>query len=733
MSGTEATSGTDSTTVEDMTAAPISPALPTGPGPAPLAEVADLRIDFPTDGGTVRAVDGVGFTLRPGEALGLVGESGSGKSATAYALLGMHRGTGARVTGTVRVAGTDVLTAREEELRRLRGGTAAIVFQDPLSSLDPYYAVGDQIAEVYRAHHKASRSAARGRAVEVLDRVGIPSAAKRARLRPHEFSGGMRQRALIAMALACQPQLLIADEPTTALDVTVQAQILDLLHELREAEGLALLLVTHDLGVTAASVDRLLVLQHGLPVESGPMAELLGSPRHPYTRALLSAVPRLDGEGPAVKPVQELAEEAPAKGAEPEALGEGAVSEGAEAEADGGRAVSEGAAAELPSGEGASEGAAAEVPAGEAASEDAEVEARAGGALSEEAAAGVPAGEGASEDAAPEVPAEEAVPEYAATEVPAAEAASEGASVEALGEGAVSGAVGRTLANGASGAGAASGGEPLLEAVGLRKEFGRGRERFAAVDGVSLTVAAGETLGVVGESGSGKTTLGRMLVRLLDPTAGAVRYRGRDIAALRERQLRPLRRELQMVFQDPVSSLNPRRSIGESIADPLRAEGRLTEREITTRVGDLLERVGLDPAWYHRYPHEFSGGQRQRVGIARALAPQPRLIVCDEPVSALDVTTQAQVVALLGELKREFGVALVFVAHDLAVVRQVSDRVAVMRSGRVVEEGTAEDVYGNPQDPYTKGLLAAVPVPDPTEAAARRTARKAVAAQLGVS
>jgi peptide/nickel transport system ATP-binding protein len=305
---------------------------------------------------------------------------------------------------------------------------------------------------------------------------------------------------------------------------------------------------------------------------------------------------------------------------------------------------------------------------------------------------------------------------------------SEGAAAEVPAEEAVSGAVGRTLVNGASGAGAASGGETLLEAVGLRKEFGRGRERFAAVDGVSLTVAAGETLGVVGESGSGKTTLGRMLVRLLDPTAGAVRYRGRDIAALRERQLRPLRRELQMVFQDPVSSLNPRRSIGESIADPLRAEGRLTEREITTRVGDLLERVGLDPAWYHRYPHEFSGGQRQRVGIARALAPQPRLIVCDEPVSALDVTTQAQVVALLGELKREFGVALVFVAHDLAVVRQVSDRVAVMRSGRVVEEGTAEDVYGNPQDPYTKGLLAAVPVPDPTEAAARRTARKAVAA-----
>ncbi|SFF72614.1 peptide/nickel transport system ATP-binding protein [Actinacidiphila alni] len=554
-----------------------------------LVEVAGLRIEFPTEGGSVRAVDGLDFTLAPGGALGLVGESGSGKSATAYALLGLHRGTGARVSGTVRVAGTDVLAAQDAELRRLRGGVAAMVFQDPLSSLDPYYAIGDQIAEVYRVHHRGSRAAARARAVEVLDRVGIPDAARRARSRPHEFSGGMRQRALIAMALACEPRLLVADEPTTALDVTVQAQILDLLHELRAETGMGLLLVTHDLGVVAGSVDDVLVMRGGSAVERGPVTEVLRAPADPYTRALLSAVPRVDlrsaeGEERAAAPVLVKSPEAP-----------------------------------------------------------------------------VTSGEG---------------------------------------------------------------GDVLLEAVGLRREFGKGRERLRAVDDVSLTVRAGETLGVVGESGSGKTTLGRMLVRLLDPSAGQIRYGGREIGGLGEKALRPLRRDLQMVFQDPVSSLNPRRSIGESIADPLRAAGELSDKAVVARVKELLERVGLDPDWYHRYPHEFSGGQRQRVGIARALAPGPKLIVCDEPVSALDVTTQAQVVALLAELRRDLGLSLVFIAHDLAVVRQVSDRVAVMRGGRIVESGTVDEVYDAPQDPYTKGLLAAVPVLDPAESAARRADRR---------
>ncbi|RDG30151.1 dipeptide ABC transporter ATP-binding protein [Streptomyces corynorhini] len=557
-----------------------------------LVEVVDLTVDFTAGTGsaaeTVRAVDGLSFTLAPGRAIALVGESGSGKSTVASALLGLHRGTGALVGGSVRVAGTDVGGATERELRSLRGAVAAMVFQDPLSSLDPYYAVGDQIAEVYRVHTDATRRAARARAVEVLDRVGIPDAARRARSRPHEFSGGMRQRALIAMALACEPRLLIADEPTTALDVTVQAQILDLLHGLRQETGMGLLLVTHDVGVAAESVEEVLVMRQGRERERGPVAEVLGSPRDTYTRALLSAVPRVDG------PLTRT------------------------------------------------------------------------GALSSPSVS----------------PVSSASPGHPRT-------------------------------------------EPLLEADGLRREFRLGRRTVTAVDGVSLTVAPGETLGIVGESGSGKTTLGRMLVRLLDPSAGRLVYRGTEIANASEKELRPYRRELQMVFQDPVSSLNPRRSVGESVADPLRAAGALGESAIRARVRELLDRVGLDPDRYDRYPHEFSGGQRQRVGIARALAAEPRLIVCDEPVSALDVTTQAQVVALLAELQRELGLALVFIAHDLAVVRQVSDRIAVMRGGRIVEQGTVEQVYGAPRDPYTRQLLAAVPALDPALAAERRAVRAA--------
>ncbi|MGW2704384.1 dipeptide ABC transporter ATP-binding protein [Streptomyces sp. NPDC001340] len=522
-----------------------------------LVEVTDLTVEF----GSLRAVDGLSFRLEKGAALALVGESGSGKSTVAGALLGLHRGTGAQVGGSVHVAGTDVQQAPDAELRRLRGARAAMVFQDPLSSLDPYHAIGDQIAEVYRVHTRASRRAARARAVEVLERVGIPDAQRRSRSRPHEFSGGMRQRALIAMALACRPDLLIADEPTTALDVTVQAQILDLLHTLREETGMGLLLVTHDVGVAAESVDEVLVMRHGRAVEHGPVGTVLAAPAQAYTRELLDAVPRVD------------AQRAPSEAFD----------------------------------------------------------------------------------------------------------------------------------------------EVVLEATGLRREFGRGKRAFTAVDDVSLTVRRGETLGVVGESGSGKTTLGRMLVGLLEPTAGEIHYAGRPHTGVNP--------AVQMVFQDPVSSLNPRRSVGESIADPLRARGR-DEQHIRGRVVELLERVGLEAAHYDRYPHEFSGGQRQRVGIARALAADPRVIVCDEPVSALDVTTQAQVVELLGELQRELGLALVFIAHDLAVVRQVSARVAVMRRGQVVESGTVDEVYDAPREPYTKQLLAAVPALDPELAAVRRAARR---------
>ncbi|MFI1014017.1 dipeptide ABC transporter ATP-binding protein [Streptomyces sp. NPDC020965] len=607
-----------------------------------LVEVEDLVVEFP---GGVRAVDGVSFSLAPGGALALVGESGSGKSTVAGALLGLHRGTGARLAGRVLVGGTDVGAATAQEVRALRGGVAAMVFQDPLSALDPYYAIGDQIAEVYRVHTPASRRAARARAVEVLHRVGIPDAARRSRARPHEFSGGMRQRALIAMALVCEPRLLIADEPTTALDVTVQAQILDLLHGLRAETGMGLLLVTHDVGVAAESVSEVLVMREGREVERGSVERVLTAPGEAYTKELLAAVPRLDGPLAAVPvpvPVVAGAGGSPGPGA---GAGIGALS----------GAVS---------GAGVSSGAVLE-----------------GGASSGAGGAG---GAGAGPGAGP--------------------VASSGA-----GPGPVRS-------------------DALLEVFGLRREFGRGRNRVVAVDGVDLTVRPGETLGVVGESGSGKTTLGRLLVRLLDPTAGRIRYAGTDIGALSERALRPQRRELQMVFQDPVASLNPRRSVGESIADPLRAAGLRDERAVRRRVAEALERVGLDPDRYDGYPHEFSGGQRQRVGIARALAAEPRLIVCDEPVSALDVTTQAQVTRLLRQLQRDLGLALVFIAHDLAVVRGISDRVAVMRHGRVVEQGDVAEVYGSPQDPYTRQLLAAVPTLDPGVARERRVARGGMAA-----
>ena len=402
-----------------------------------LLSVENLTVEFPgDDGASLRAVDGVSFELAAGGALGIVGESGSGKSTTALALLGLHRRSPARVSGKILLGDDDVNALDDEAVRRLRGHRIAMIFQDPLSALDPYYRIGDQIAEVYRTHSGANRRAAWARAVEVLSRVGIPDAARRARARPHEFSGGMRQRALIAMALACEPEILVADEPTSALDVTVQAQILDLIDDLRADTGMALLLVTHDLGVVSRSVERVLVMRDGRAVEEGPVAEVLRAPAEPYTRALLAAVPRLDGPRPARR----------------------------------------------------------------------------------------------------------------------------------------------------------TPGEPLLTVTGLTREFrrpggGLRREVLRAVDEVSLDVRRGETLGVVGESGSGKTTLARMIVRLLAPTSGSIAFDGQDITRLSERDLRPVRRDLQMVFQDPVSSLNPRRTVGDSIADPLRVQGTDGRAALRTATG----------------------------------------------------------------------------------------------------------------------------------------------------
>ncbi len=541
-----------------------------------LLSVRDLRVGFATEGGLVQAVDGVSFDLAAGEVLAIVGESGSGKSVTAQTIVGLTRSPNARIVGSARLGGSELLTATEAELQAVRGTRIAMVFQDPMTSFNPIYRVGAQIVEAVRAHRNGvDDGAARQLAVEMLEAVEMPEARRRIDSYPHQLSGGMRQRAMIAMALVLEPEILIADEPTTALDVTVQAQILDLLRKLNRERSLATLLITHDLGVVAEIADRVQVMHRGRIVESGGLDEVFYSPKDPYTRSLLGAVIRLDQPLPQ-RPSRERA--------------------------------------------------------------------------------------------------------------------------------------------------------PLLEVDDLVKDFparhGRRRreaDRVRAVDGVSLRLESGETLGLVGESGSGKSTLCRSVLQLLTPTSGSVRFEGREIAGLSQRRMQPLRRRMQIVFQDPYASLNPRRRIGQIVGEPLRLQGVGSGEELRRRAQELLERVGLSPEHHDRFPHEFSGGQRQRIGIARAIAMRPKLIVADEPVSALDVSIRAQILDLLAELQAEMGLSYLFVAHDIGVVRHVSDRIAVMYEGKIVEEGSAEQVCERPLHPYTRSLLAAVPVPDPNEARARQT------------
>ncbi|HLU97703.1 MAG TPA: ABC transporter ATP-binding protein [Thermobifida alba] len=575
----------------------------------PVVSVRDLSITFPTADGDVHAVQNLSFEVPEGGALGIVGESGSGKSVTSLALMGLHRGTRAQISGQILVAGTDVVAAHDRDIRAMRGNDIAMVFQDPMSSLHPQYTIGDQLVEAYLTHRpRAGRAEARKRAVEALDRVGIPEPGRRVNSYPHEFSGGMRQRVLIAMGLVCEPKVLLADEPTTALDVTVQAQILDLLDDLRRDLGMALILVSHDLAVVAGSVDEVLVMRRGVAVERGDVRRVLGAPQHPYTQQLLAAVPRVE-----VTRAQRRAQL---------------------------RAEREGR------------------------------------------------------------------PAPAAVQEPPRAADRDGE-------------------------------EPLLSVRDVRQRFRirgglfGGSTDFYAVDGVSFDLYRGETLGVVGESGSGKSTLSRMVMRLLEPTEGSIVFQGRDITHLPERKMRPLRRDIQMVFQNPYSSLNPRMTVGESIGTPLRVQGERDGKLIRSRVQELLERVGLEPSHYNRFPHAFSGGQRQRIAIARALILRPKLVICDEPVSALDVSTQDQVLRLLAELQEDFDLTLIFVAHDLAVVRQISDRVLVMRKGKVVETGDSDEVYENPQHPYTRQLLAAAPVLDPDEARAHRAERRRLRGEQG--
>ncbi len=602
------------------------------PGDSPLLRVEDLRVEFPTENGVVHAVDGVSFEVARGQTLGIVGESGSGKTVTALTLLGLTRAQGARVSGRILFDGVDLVTLPEARLRALRGCELAIVFQDPLSSLHPLYRVGAQVVEAIRAHREVSRRAAREQTVALLELVGLPEPARSVDAYPHELSGGQRQRAMLAMALANEPRLLIADEPTTALDVTVQAQILALLRRLREELGMALVLVTHDLGVAAEMADEVAVMQAGRVVERGSAEQVLAAPQHPYTQELVRAAPTL------ASPSKRGVEQGAGDGQESRAGLGGANREGDEQESRAG--------------------------VGGANREGDEQESRAGDRGAN--------GEGDEQE---------------------------------NGEG-----------DGGQEGFAAS--EPLLRVRDLVKRFPVTRGvvfqrqvgAVEAVAGISFELRRGETLGLVGESGCGKSTTVRLLLRLLEPTAGEIRFEGHDLASLRGVALKAVRREMQVVFQDPFSSLNPRRTAGAIVGEPFAIHGLHRDRTARRRaVCELLERVGLAPEHHNRYPHEFSGGQRQRIGIARALALGPKLLIADEPVSALDVSIQAQILDLLRELRRELDLTLLLISHDLAVVRQLADRVAVMRAGAIVELASADALYSAPQHPYTRELLAAVP------------------------
>ncbi len=536
--------------------------------------LSDLEVTFQTDGGQVHAVNGVSFDVAPGEVVAVVGESGSGKSVSSRAVLGLLPGT-AEVGGSVKLGDRELLGMSDDQLRPIRGDKVSMVFQEPSTALNPVYTVGWQIIEGLQAHTKLSKKDARKRAVELLEMVGMPDPEHRVDYYPHQLSGGQKQRVVIAMAIACEPDVIIADEPTTALDVTVQAAILELLLSLRDRLGTAIVLITHNMGVVADMADRVVVMYRGNVVETAPSRELFASPKHPYTRALLDAVPHLGREN-----------------------GPGLVDEN----------------------------------------------------------------------------------------------------------------------------------DIVLKVDDLVVEFaGRfGQPSFRAVDHVSLEVRKGEVLGLVGESGSGKSTIGRATVGLQQPTSGTIDVSGNRISGLSDRELRPFRSRFGFVFQDPASSLNPRMSIGQCIAEPLHVQTEMTQTEVDAKVRSLLESVELGGSYAERFPHELSGGQRQRVSLARALSLDPDLLIADEPTSALDVSVQARVLELFLELQHRLQFACLFISHDLAVVDTLANRVAVMQDGKLVEIGPRDQVLGNPQEDYTKRLIAAVPVPDPDEQRRRREERGAL-------
>ncbi|AXJ11558.1 ABC transporter ATP-binding protein [Arthrobacter sp. PM3] len=591
------------------------PAAPAPGNGEPVLEVRNLSVDFGVDKKWVPAAIGLNYEVRAGEVLAIVGESGSGKSASSMALLGLLP-SNSRVSGSVKLGGRELLGSDASNIRAVRGKDVAVIFQEPMTALNPVYTVGAQIVETVRLHNEVSPEEARLRALRMLELVELPDPEKAFRSYPHQLSGGQRQRAMIAQSLSCDPKLLIADEPTTALDVTVQAEILDLMRNLRNKLDSAIVLITHDMGVVADLADRIAVMRKGLIVETGTAGQIFHNPQHDYTRALLAAVPHL-GQG------------------------------------------------------GADSGEDVDVTAALAAATHAELQS---------------------------VPESELIRRE--RENAAALAAAEAAKPK---------------------------GDPVLELSDVAIEYPKqGRvPAFRAVEGANLVIYPGQVVGLVGESGSGKTTIGRAAVGLLPVAAGTMRVVGQDISAAKKngRQLHEMRRHVGMVFQDPSSSLNPRLPIGESIGEPMFLAGVAKGAELQHRIEALLDQVELPRDYRNRYPHELSGGQKQRVGIARALSLKPKLMVADEPTSALDVSVQAKVLDLFQNLQKELGFACLFVTHDLAVVDVLADRICVMQRGRIVEQGTRDQILRNPQEPYTQRLLAAVPLPDPDKQRERRELR----------
>ncbi len=554
-------------------------------------KVRNLQVSFETKELSVDAVRGVSFDMRPGETLGLVGESGSGKSVTALSLMRLVPEPPGKIkSGEVLLEGKNLLALPESGMRKIRGNRISMVFQEPMTSLNPVFTVGSQIDEALILHQKMTKKAAREKTIDLLSQAGIAKPSERVKAYPHEMSGGQRQRVMIAMAIACQPDLLIADEPTTALDVTIQKQILDLLQGLQDKMKMSMLFISHDLGIIAEIASRVLVMHKGKIVEGGKVADIFKNPRHPYTKGLIACRPSLNVQTARLPMVSDFLE-----GRQP--------------------------------------------------------------------------------------PAEEK---------PADKKTS---------------------------------GERLLEVKGLKKHFplekslfGKVRSWIKAVDGVSFQMDRGSVLGLVGESGCGKTTLGRAILRLTEPSAGSVIYRKKEILALDKKNMKAMRRKMQIIFQDPYASLNPRMTVGSSIMEPMIIHRLWPDKdERISKVEDLMRRVGLDAGMRSRYPHEFSGGQRQRICIARALAVQPEFIVCDESVSSLDVSIQAQILNLLKDLQDQLGLSYIFISHDLTVVKFISDRVAVMHEGKVVEINSSDEIYKNPRHAYTKKLISAIPSGIPKE------------------